>query len=133
MPPTRDLPKLERIVIMGGGARTLGNMTPAAEFNIWFDPEAAARVFRSGVPVTMVGLDVTHQAVTPRSAWEPLRGKGRLADAVTRMVDFYTAFHQETYGTSDTAQHDSLAIGAVIDPTLWSSGSATWTSSARAG
>jgi inosine-uridine nucleoside N-ribohydrolase len=114
----RTFRKLERIVIMGGGARTLGNMTPAAEFNIWFDPEAAARVFRSGVPVTMVGLDVTHQAVTPQSAWEPLRGKGRVADAVTRMVDFYTAFHEETYGTSDTAQHDSLAVGAVIDPTL---------------
>jgi pyrimidine-specific ribonucleoside hydrolase len=110
--------RLARIVIMGGGARVLGNVTPAAEFNIWFDPEAAARVFRAGVPVTMVGLDVTHKAITPAQDWSPLRGGGRLADAAMAMVDSYASYHLEQYGTSDTAQHDSLAVGAVIEPGL---------------
>jgi pyrimidine-specific ribonucleoside hydrolase len=114
----RTYAKLERVVIMGGGARVLGNMTPAAEFNIWFDPEAAARVFRAGIPVTMVGLDVTHQAVTAESDWAPLRRGHRLATATMAMVDFYARYHLEHYGSTDTAQHDSLAVGAVIDPRL---------------
>lgn len=110
--------RLARIVIMGGGARVLGNVTPAAEFNIWFDPEAAARVFRAGVPVTMVGLDVTHKATTSAHDWSPLRGGARLANAAMAMVDHYASYHLEHYGTSDTAQHDSLAVGAVIDAGL---------------
>lgn len=110
--------KLERIVIMGGGARVLGNVTPTAEFNIWFDPEAAARVFSAGVPITMVGLDVTTQAVTAPDDWLPLRGGGALSRAVLGMVDFYTDYHRKQYGTSDTAQHDSLAVAAVIQPGL---------------
>lgn len=112
--------RLERIVLMGGGARVLGNMTPAAEFNMWFDPEAAARVFDSGVPITMVGLDVTHQALTAPGDWDELRkpGAGPVAQAVLGMVDFYTDFYQKSVGTDSTAQHDSLAIAAVIQPDL---------------
>jgi len=110
--------KLARIVVMGGGARRLGNVTAAAEFNIWFDPEAAARVFSAGVPITMVGLDVTTRAVTSPEDWAPLRGGGRLSAATLGMVDFYTEYHRAHYGTSDTAQHDSLALAAVIDPNV---------------
>lgn len=112
--------RLERIVLMGGGARVLGNMTPAAEFNIWFDPEAAARVCDSGIPITMVGLDVTHQALTAPGDWDQLRqpSPGPVARAVLGMVDFYTDFYQKTVGTDSTAQHDSLAVAAVIQPDL---------------
>ncbi|WP_225755246.1 nucleoside hydrolase [Actinotalea sp. Marseille-Q4924] len=112
--------RLERIVLMGGGARVLGNMTPAAEFNIWFDPEAAARVFAAGVPITMVGLDVTHQATTAPGDWDALRtdDAGPVARAVLGMVDHYTRFYLETVGTELTAQHDSLAVAVVVRPDL---------------
>jgi pyrimidine-specific ribonucleoside hydrolase len=110
--------RLERIVLMGGGARVLGNMTPTAEFNIWFDPEAASRVFSCGVPVTMVGLDVTHQAVTAPGDWDGLRAGGRVARALLGMVDYYTAYYVETSGSDLTPQHDSLAVAAVIRPDL---------------
>lgn len=111
--------RLERIVIMGGGARVIGNMTPAAEFNVWFDPEAAARVLAAGIPVTMVGLDVTHRALTAPVDWDALRTDGgRVAEAVLAMVDFYTEYYRRVAGTSSTAQHDSLAVAAVIDPSL---------------
>jgi pyrimidine-specific ribonucleoside hydrolase len=110
--------KLRRIVLMGGGARVLGNMTPAAEFNIWYDPDAAARVFSAGIPITMVGLDATHQALTAPGDWDGLRGGGAVAQAVLAMVDFYTDYHLTSYGTTSTAQHDSLAVAAVIDPAL---------------
>jgi len=114
----RAAAKLERIVLMGGGARVIGNMTPAAEFNIWYDPDAAARVFGSGIPITMVGLDVTHQAVTSPEDWHRLRGGGKVAEAVLAMVEFYTAYYLRVSGTSSTAQHDSLAVASVIDPSL---------------
>jgi len=114
----RTAAKLERIVLMGGGARVLGNMTPAAEFNIWYDPDAAARVFGAGIPVTMVGLDVTHQAVTAPGDWDGLRGGGKVAEAVLAMVEFYTAYYLKVSGSSSTAQHDSLAVAAVIDPSV---------------
>ena len=110
--------KLERIVMMGGGARVIGNMTPAAEFNIWYDPEAAARVFAAGVPITMIGLDVTHKALTRPDDWAPLRSGGALGQAICAMVDFYAKYHMEHYGTDATAQHDSLAVGAVLSPSL---------------
>lgn len=110
--------RLERIVMMGGGARVIGNMTPAAEFNVWYDPEAAARVLAAGIPVTMVGLDVTHQALTAPEDWDGLRGGGAVSRAVLAMVEFYTAYYRAVAGTSSTAQHDSLAVAAVIRPDL---------------
>ncbi|EYR65050.1 nucleoside hydrolase [Actinotalea ferrariae CF5-4] len=112
--------RLERIVLMGGGARVLGNMTPASEFNIWFDPEAAARVFAAGIPITMVGLDVTHQALTAPGDWDPLRADdaGPVARAVLGMVDYYTQYHLARVGTDSTAQHDSLAVAVAIRPDL---------------
>ena len=109
--------RIERVVLMGGGARVLGNMTPAAEFNIWYDPDAAARVLAAGVPVTMVGLDVTHRAVTTPDDWAGLRASGgRVARAVGTMVDFYTAYYRESVGTDATPQHDALAVAAVVRP-----------------
>jgi inosine-uridine nucleoside N-ribohydrolase len=107
----------ERIVLMGGSIGE-GNITPAAEFNVWADPEAAARVFESGADVTMVGLDVTHKALfTPERA-ERLRAGGRIGRVVAELIDFYGVFHRETYGWPGSPIHDALALAYVIRPEL---------------
>lgn len=110
--------RVGRLVVMGGGARVIGNMTPAAEFNMWCDPEAAARVFASGADLTMVGLDVTQRATTTAEDWAPLHGGGRVGAAVLAMADFYAGFYRDHRGLEETAQHDSLAVASVIDPSL---------------
>jgi pyrimidine-specific ribonucleoside hydrolase len=107
--------RIERIVIMGG-AIGLGNVTPSAEFNVWSDPEAAARVFTSGVAVTMVGLDVTHRAMLTKERAEGLRDKGRAGAVVADLHAFYRRFHEQVYGHSDTPVHDALAVAHVIKP-----------------
>ncbi|HEU0303880.1 MAG TPA: nucleoside hydrolase [Gaiellaceae bacterium] len=107
----------ERIVLMGG-AMGLGNITPAAEFNIWADPEAAAAVFRSGIDVTMVGLDVTHQAILSQERVARLRRMGRVGRVVAELLDFFTVFHRETYGWEGSPVHDALAVAALIRPEL---------------
>src|SRR5919204_619391 len=113
--PARPIP--ERIVLMGG-AIAEGNVTPAAEFNVWADPEAAARVFASGLDVTMIGLDVSHQAlVTPGHA-ERLRRTGRVGRAVAELLDFYGVFHREVYGFGGSPVHDAVAVAYAIRPDL---------------
>jgi purine nucleosidase/pyrimidine-specific ribonucleoside hydrolase len=107
----------DRIVLMGG-AIAEGNVTPAAEFNIWADPEAAARVFASGIDVTMVGLDVTHKALMTPAHADELRGAGRAGKLVAELFDFYHAFHERTYGLPGSPIHDALALAHVFDPTL---------------
>jgi inosine-uridine nucleoside N-ribohydrolase len=107
----------ERIVLMGG-AIAEGNITPAAEFNIWADPEAAARVFASGTDVTMVGLDVTHKALMTPAHADELRGAGRAGKLVAELFDFYHGFHQRTYGLPGSPIHDALALAHVFDPSL---------------
>jgi inosine-uridine nucleoside N-ribohydrolase len=109
--------RLERIVLMGG-AIAEGNVTPAAEFNVWADPEAAARVFGSGLDVTMVGLDVTHRALVATEHAEELRASGRVGQAVAELLDFYGVFHREVYGFDGSPVHDAVAVAHVIDPTL---------------
>ena len=105
--------RLERIVLMGG-AIAEGNMTPAAEFNIWVDPEAAARVFASGIDVTMVGLDVTHRALmTPEHA-ERLRAAGRVGTMGAELWAFYHRYHARVYGFPGTPVHDALAVAHGI-------------------
>jgi pyrimidine-specific ribonucleoside hydrolase len=107
-----DIP-LERIVLMGG-AIAEGNITPAAEFNIWVDPEAAARVFAGGIEVTMVGLDVTHRALmTPEHA-DRLRAAGRVGTMVAELWDFYHRFHARVYEMPGAPVHDALAVAHVI-------------------
>jgi inosine-uridine nucleoside N-ribohydrolase len=89
-------------------------VTPAAEFNIWVDPEAAARVFASGVDVTMVGLDVTHRALmTPEHA-ERLRASGRVGTVTAELWAFYHRFHARVYDFPGTPVHDALAVAHVI-------------------
>jgi inosine-uridine nucleoside N-ribohydrolase len=103
----------DRVVLMGG-AIAEGNVTPAAEFNIWADPEAAARVFASGLDVTMVGLDVTHRALLTGAHAEQLRGSGRVATAVAELLDFYGVFHREVYGFDGSPVHDAVAVAHAI-------------------
>jgi inosine-uridine nucleoside N-ribohydrolase len=107
----------ERIVLMGG-AIAEGNVTPAAEFNIWGDPEAAARVFASGIDVTMVGLDVTHLALFTSARAERLRDAGRVGQVVAELLDFYGVFHRQVYGFDGSPIHDAVAVAHVVDPTL---------------
>ena len=106
---------VERIVIMGG-AIAEGNVTPAAEFNIYVDPEAAWRVFRSGVPVTMIGLDVTHKALMMPSHVERLRASGTAGTFVAELHDFFVEYHRKTYGTEGAPIHDAVAVAQVLRP-----------------
>ena len=108
----------ERVVLMGGAVGE-GNRTPAAEFNIWADPEAARRVLGSGLDVTMVGLDVTHQAVIRPADAEKLRAAGRTGTFVAELVDFYARFHRRLYPElGGSPMHDPLAVAHVIRPGL---------------
>ena len=105
----------ERIVLMGGAVAE-GNMTPAAEFNIWADPEAAQRVFHAGVPVTMVGLDVTHRALLTPAWAERFRAAGRVGTFVADLVEFFKRYHARTYGWDGAPIHDAVALAQAIRP-----------------
>jgi inosine-uridine nucleoside N-ribohydrolase len=107
----------DRIVWMGG-AIGAGNVTPAAEFNAFVDPEAAAAVFASRIPLTMVGLDVTHKALFTRAHAERLREAGRAGRFVAELSDFFQRFHERSYGFDGSPIHDAMAVAHVIDPTL---------------
>ena len=108
---------VERVVLMGG-AIAEGNMTPAAEFNVWADPEAAQAVIASGLDVTMAGLDVTHLAVTTPALQARLRESGTIGRFVADLVDFFTVYHRTTYGWEGAPIHDAVAVAHLIDPTL---------------
>jgi inosine-uridine nucleoside N-ribohydrolase len=107
----------ERLVVMGGSI-ALGNVTPAAEFNIWADPEAAARVFLSGLDLTMIGLDVTHTALLMNDDAERLRASGRTGKMVAELYDFFHRFHADTYGFGGSPIHDAVAVAHVFRPDL---------------
>jgi inosine-uridine nucleoside N-ribohydrolase len=106
---------VERIVIMGGAVAE-GNVTPAAEFNVYVDPEAAWRVFRSGLPLTMIGLDVTHRALMMPSHVERLRASGEPGRFVAELHDFFVQYHRRTYGTEGAPIHDAVAVAQVLKP-----------------
>jgi inosine-uridine nucleoside N-ribohydrolase len=109
--------RIERIVLMGGSF-TDGNITPAAEFNIWADPEAAHRVFSSGIDVTMVGLDVTHKALMTPTHAERLAVAGKAGKLVADLYGFFSAFHATAYGWNGAPIHDAVALAHVIDGSL---------------
>jgi pyrimidine-specific ribonucleoside hydrolase len=104
-----------RIVLMGG-AIAEGNVTPAAEFNIYVDPEAAWRVFRSGLPVTMIGLDVTHKALMHDAHAERLRESGPTGRMVAELYDFFIEYHRRTYEHDGAPIHDAVAVAQVLRP-----------------
>ena len=106
------------ISLMGGGIGT-GNWTPAAEFNILVDPEAADIVFTSGVPIIMSGLDVTHKALIMREEIEFLRNLGgKVPVMVAELLDFFARFHDKQ-GFPGTPLHDPCAVANVIKPELF--------------
>ncbi|MBV9817179.1 MAG: nucleoside hydrolase [Solirubrobacterales bacterium] len=117
----RDPPLAQRLVeisLMGGSTAT-GNATPAAEFNISCDPEAADVVFRSGVPLRMFGLNVTHQVVATAVEVARIRELGgRLARTVADLIEFVRAANERVFGASGAALHDPLAVATFIAPEL---------------
>nr|MBA2712732.1 nucleoside hydrolase [Rubrobacteraceae bacterium] len=109
--------RVTRISIMGG-SMGLGNTTPAAEFNIYVDPEAAREVFESGLPITMSGLDVTHQAGADPDERERLRATGRVGGVVAGFLDYFAATYENKFGFDAPPLHDPVAVAAVLEPGL---------------
>lgn len=113
-------PRIDRIVMMGGGCFEGGNITPAAEFNIYVDPEAAAEVFASGIPITMMPLDVTHKAMTTAVRTDAIRATGtRTAIAVAEMLEFFERFDEEKYGSDGGPLHDPCTVAWMIRPAMF--------------
>ena len=112
--------RIRQIVLMGGGFFEGGNTTPAAEFNIHVDPHAADIVFRSGVPIVMMPLDVTHKVMTTAARVSAIRALGnRAAVATAEMLDFFERFDEEKYGTDGGPLHDPCVIAWLIRPDLF--------------
>ena len=107
--------RVKRIVVMGGAARMPGNATPAAEFNIYCDPLAAKEVFSSGLPITMVGLDVTRRALLRVDEFE---GGGAFRAALRDLVKVYARFAKKRRGADDITLHDPLALAVAMKPDL---------------
>jgi inosine-uridine nucleoside N-ribohydrolase len=108
--------KLERIVLMGGAVFD-SNITPAAEFNIYVDPEAAKVVFGSGVPLTMVGLDVTNKALFGFDDIERLAAmKGKVSRIVAPLLRFFAQANKDIFGFDGAPLHDALAVAHLIAP-----------------
>ena len=101
-----------------GGSMGHGNTTPAAEFNIYVDPEAASEVFASGLPITMTGLDVTHQAGAGPEVRERLRTTGKVGHIVAGFLDFFASTYESVFGFDDPPLHDPVAVAAVLEPGL---------------
>jgi pyrimidine-specific ribonucleoside hydrolase len=111
-------PRIAAISLMGGSLG-VGNTTASAEFNIWHDPEAAAIVFESGIPILMAGLDVTHQALVLPADIERLAGLGTRTGLVfADLMRFFGIHHRERYGWPGPPIHDAVAVGVLIAPWL---------------
>jgi purine nucleosidase len=114
------IPRIGEIVNMGGGYFAGGNVTPAAEFNIYVDPHAADVVYRSGVPIVTMPLDVTHSALMTRQWIADIRAiGGNLAEHVAAMLDFYQKFDLDRYGDFGGPVHDAATIAYLIKPELY--------------
>jgi len=115
------VPRVREIVLMGGAYFEVGNITPAAEFNIYVDPEAAEIMFKSGVPVTVMPLDVTHKVLTTRPRIEALRAIGTdIGHAVADWTDFFERFDMQKYGSDGAPLHDPCVIAYLLRPDLFS-------------
>jgi purine nucleosidase len=111
---------LREIVIMGGAFSEGGNVTPAAEFNIYVDPEAAARVLACGAPITMIPLDCTHQALTTTPRLEKLRAIGTpLAEAFYHLLKFNKLFDERKYGWEGGPLHDASTVAYLLRPEIF--------------
>ncbi len=108
---------IARVSLMGGSIG-LGNTTPAAEFNIYVDPEAAREVFDSGLPITMSGLDVTHQAGAGPEERKRLRATGEVGGVVAGFLEFFASTYERIYGFDAPPLHDPVSVAAVLEPDL---------------
>lgn len=112
--------RIKQIVLMGGGFFEGGNITPTAEFNIYVDPHAADVVFRSGVPIVVMPLDVTHKALTTAKRVEGFRNMGtKVGTATAELLDFFERFDEEKYGTDGGPLHDPCVIAYLLKPELF--------------
>ena len=112
--------RVAEIVLMGGGCFEGGNTTPAAEFNIFVDPEAAEIVFKAGVPLVVMPLDVTHRVLTTRARIEAFRALGtRVGHAVASWTDFFERFDMAKYGSDGAPLHDPCVIAYLLAPGLF--------------
>ena len=113
-------PRVRQLIMMGGGYFEGGNITPAAEFNIYVDPDAAKIVFASGIPIVMMPLDVTHRVLTLRRRVEKIRAIGTApAIALAEMLDFFERFDVEKYGSDGGPLHDPTVVAYLIRPELF--------------
>ncbi len=116
----RIVPKIREIVLMGGALREGGNTTPAAEFNVLVDPHAAHVVFRCNRPITVMGLDVTHQALTTPARLDAIRAIGNQAGrTVAAMLSFYSRHDVDKYGAPGAPLHDPCTIAYLLRPELF--------------
>ena len=114
------VPRIKEIVLMGGGFFEGGNTTPAAEFNIYVDPQAADVVFRAGAPITMVPLDLSHQMLTTNARVEAFRSIGnRAGKATAEMLEFFERFDEQKYGWEGGPLHDPCVIAWMLKPELF--------------
>ena len=112
--------RVQEIVLMGGAYFEVGNITPAAEFNIYVDPEAAEIVFRSGVKITQMPLDVTHRALVTRPRLDAFAAMGtRTGTFTAEMLDFFERFDIEKYGSEGGPLHDPTTIAYLLRPELF--------------
>ncbi len=113
--------RVQQIVLMGGAYFEVGNITPAAEFNIYVDPQAAEIVFKSGIPLVVMPLDVTHKALTNRKRVEAFRSLGtEPGRMVAEWTDFFERFDMAKYGSEGAPLHDPCVIAYLVDPSLFS-------------
>jgi purine nucleosidase len=113
-------PKVREIVMMGGAYFEVGNVTPAAEFNIYVDPHAADLVMRSGIPITIIPLDVSHKALTTKPRIQRFRALGtRCGRAVAEMLEFFERHDVEKYGADGGPLHDPGVIAYLLRPDLY--------------
>ena len=112
--------RVEEIVLMGGGHFEGGNTTPAGEFNIYVDPEAADVVFHSGIPITQAPLDLTHGMLATKPRVEKFRALGnRTGVATAEMLEFFSRFDVEKYGSEGGPLHDPCVIAYLVKPSLF--------------
>ena len=113
--------RVQEIVLMGGGCFECGNITPAAEFNIYVDPEAAEIVFKCGAPLVVMPLDVTHKVLTTKPRVQALRDLGTEVGRVSAdWADFFERFDMEKYGSEGGPLHDPTVVAFLIKPELFS-------------
>ncbi len=115
------IPRIRQIVLMGGAYFQVGNITPAAEFNIHVDPQAAAIVFGAGAPLVVMPLDVTHKALVTAARNDAFRALGTpVGIAVAQMTEFFERFDKEKYGSEGAPLHDPCVTAWLIRPELFS-------------